>query len=87
MESKTVEIVGEGDAQAEGTTQEPTAPSPRRQEEQLMEVNPPASPVSATEDNLLTGATTTATGVETELASLQVTSSPEGKGDHHEASR
>ena len=49
-----------------------------------MEVHPLASPVSPTEDDLLTGAAAaavTATGVETELASLQVTSSPEGEGD------
>ena len=87
VESETMEILGEGDAKTEDTTQESTAPSPRREEEQPMEVNTPASPVTRTEDDLLTGATTaTATGVETELASLQVTSLPEGEDDHQEAS-
>ena len=52
-----------------------------------MEVHPPASPVTHTEDDLLTGAAAAATtGVEMELASLQVTSLPEGKDDHQEAS-
>ena len=49
-----------------------------------METNPPASPVSPNEDDLLTGAT--ATGVEAELASLWVTSSREGQGGDKEAS-
>ena len=49
-----------------------------------MDTNPPASPVSSNEDDLLTGAT--AAGMEAELASLQVTSSPEGHGDDKEAS-
>ena len=82
MESETVEILGEGDTQTEGATQESTAPSPGREEEQPM-----ASPVTRTEDDLLTGAAAAAaTEVETELASLQVTSSPEGEDDHQEAS-
>ena len=51
-----------------------------------METNPLVSPVSPNEDDLLTGATATTAGVETELASLWVTSSPEGEGGHHEAS-
>ena len=51
-----------------------------------METNPLTSPVSPTEDDLLTGATAAATGVEMELASLRVTSSLEGEGGHHEAS-
>ena len=51
-----------------------------------MDTNPPVSPMSPNEDDLLTGATTAVTGVETELASLRVTSSPEGGEDHHEAS-
>ena len=50
-----------------------------------METNPPASPVSPNEDDLLTCATAAA-GVEMELASLQVTSSPEGEEGHQEAS-
>ena len=49
-----------------------------------METNPLASPVSPNEDDLLTGATTA--GMEVELASLQVTSLPEGQGDNKEAS-
>ena len=52
-----------------------------------MDTNPPASPVTPNEDDLLTGATTaTAIGVEEDLASLWVTSSPEGQGDNDEAS-
>ena len=50
-----------------------------------METNPLDSPVSPNEDDLLTGAIATA-GVEAGLASLQVTSSPEGEGGHQEAS-
>ena len=49
-----------------------------------MDTNPPASPVSPNEDDLLTGAA--ATGVEAELASLQVTSLLEGQGGNKEAS-
>ena len=49
-----------------------------------METNPPASPMSPNKDDLLTGAATA--GVEAELASLRVTSSPEGQGDDKEAS-
>ena len=41
VEEVTVE---EGDAQARGTTQESTAPSPRREEEQPMEVHPLPAP-------------------------------------------
>ena len=52
-----------------------------------MDTNPPASPVTLNKDDLLTGAaTTTAVGVEEDLASLQVTSLPEGQGDNDEAS-
>ena len=51
-----------------------------------METNPPASPVSPTEDDLLSGATAATTGVEMDLASLRVTSLPEGGEGHHEAS-
>ena len=51
-----------------------------------METTPPASPMSPNEDELLTGATAAAAGVEMESASLQVTSSPEDEGDHPEAS-
>ena len=81
-----VEIVGGGNTQSEGTSHESTANPPEGEEEQPMETTPPASPMSPNEDDLLTGATTAAAGVETELASLCVTSSPEGKGGHHEAS-
>ena len=70
VESETVEIVERGDAQSEGATWESTANPPEAEEEQPMETNPPASPVSPTEDDLLTGASTAAAGVETELASL-----------------
>ena len=48
-----------------------------------METNPPDSPVSPNEDVLLTG--TAIAGVETELASLRVTSLPEGKEGLQEA--
>ena len=50
-----------------------------------METNPPASPVTPNEDDLLMGATAAATEVETGLASLQVTSLPEGAGGQDEA--
>ena len=90
VEEVTEVTVEEGGAQVGGVTQESTAPSPRREEEQPMEVHLPASPVSRREDDLLTGVAATiaatATGVESELASLQVTSSPEGDRDHQEAS-
>ena len=85
MESKTVEIVGGGDAQSEGASRESTANPPEGDEEQPMETTPPASRMSPNEDDLLTGATATTAGVEMELASLRVTSLPEGR-DHHEAS-
>ena len=84
VESETVEIVEGGDAQSEGTTRGPTAGLPEGEQEQPMETNPPASPVSPNEDDLLTGAA--ATGVEMELASLWVTSSLEGEEGHQEAS-
>ena len=70
MEGETVEMVEGGDTQSEGTTHESTANPPEGEEEQPMETNPPASPVSPTEDDLLTGATTATAGVEMELASL-----------------
>ena len=50
-----------------------------------METEPPSSPMSQIEDDLLSG--TAAAGVEAELASLQVTSSLEGQGDNGEALR
>ena len=84
VESEMVEDVEGGDAQSEGTTQESTAGPPEGEQEQSMETNPPDSPVSPNEDDLLTGATTT--GVEMELASLWVTSLPEGEEGHQEAS-
>ena len=49
-----------------------------------METNPLASPVSPNKDDLLTGDATAV--MEAELASLQVTSSPEGQGGNKEAS-
>ena len=84
MESKTVETVEEGGALSDSTTQEPTTHPPEGEQEQPMETNPPASPVSPNEDELLTGAT--AAGVEAELPSLQVTSSPEGQKGNKGAS-
>ena len=75
-----------GDAQSEGTSREPTADPTEREEDQPMETTPPTSPVSPNEDDLLTGATATTSGVEVELASLRVASSPEDRGDHPEAS-
>ena len=87
LERETVEIVGGGNAQPEGATRESTASRPEGEEEQLMETNPPASPMSPTEEDLLSGATAAATGVETDLASFHVTSSPEGGDGHQEASR
>ena len=62
------------------------ADHPEGEQDQPMDTNPPGSPVTPNEDDLLTGATGAAAGVETELASLRVTSSPEGEGDPHEAS-
>ena len=86
LESETVEIVEGGTAQPEGASHEFTVHPPEGEEEQPMETNPPASPVTPNEDDLLTGATATATGVETELASLRVTSSAEGELGQDEAS-
>ena len=84
VESETVKIVEGGDTQSEGTTQESTTGPPEGEQEQPMETNPLDSPVSPNEDDLLTG--TAAAGVEMELASLRVTSSPEGEEGHQEAS-
>ena len=84
VESEMVEIAEGGDAQSEGTIREPTAGPPEGEQEQPMETNPPDSPVSPNEHDLLSG--TTAAGVEMELASLRVTSSPEGEEGHQEAS-
>ena len=86
MESEMVEIVGEGDAQPERASCGSTVTPPEGEEEQPMETAPPVSPVSPNEDDLLTGGATAAAGVETELASLRVTSSPEGGEDEQEAS-
>ena len=86
VESETIEIVGEGDARSKGASHGSAVTPPEGEEEQAMETNPPASPVSPNEDELLTGDTATATGVETELASLRVASSPEDGEDHQEAS-
>ena len=87
LESETIEILEGGDAQPEGTTCESMADLPEGEVGQPMETEPPVSPVSPTEDDLLSGAAATTTaGVETELASLQVTSSPEGEGGQKEAS-
>ena len=72
------------DGVTRSTTQEPAAGPPEREPEQAMETGPPASPVSPNEDDLLSGSATT--GVEAELASLRVTSSPKGPGDNEEAS-
>ena len=85
VESKTVEDVKGGNASSEGTTRESTVSPPEGEQEQPMETNPPDSPMSPNEDDLLTGAAT-ATGVEMELASLRVTSLPEGKEGNQEAS-
>ena len=84
MESETVKIAEGGSALSESTTQEPTTSPPEGEQDQPMDTNSPSSPVSPNEDDLLTR--TTAAGVEAELASLQVTSSPGGKGDNTEAS-
>ena len=84
VESKMVENVGEGVAPSRSATQEPTAGPPEGEPEQAMDTKPPASPVSPNEDGLLSG--TAAAGVEVGLASLRVTSSPEGQGDNEEAS-
>ena len=83
MESETVEDVGEGVAHSRSATQEPTAGPSEREPEQAMDTRSPASPVSANEDDLLSQ--TTAAGVEVGLASLQVTSLPEGQGGNEEA--
>ena len=63
LESEMVKIVEGGDAQPEGATQGSPVHPPEGEEEQLMETNPPASPVTPNEDDLLTGATTAATEV------------------------
>ena len=51
---------------------------------QNMETEPPVSPMSPNEDDLLSGAA--AVTVEAGMASLRVASSPEGQGDNVEAS-
>ena len=83
MERETVEIVEEGGALSESATQEPATGPPEGEQDQPMETNP-ASPMSPNEDDLLTGAATA--GIEAELASLWVTSLPEGQGGNKEAS-
>ena len=80
VESQMVENVGEGDAPSRSATQEPTAGLLEGESEQAMETEPPTSPMSPNEDDLLSGAATA--GVEVELASLWVTSSPEWQGDN-----
>ena len=62
VESEMVEIVEGGDAQSEGTTHGSIANPPEGEEEQPMETTPPASPVSPTEDDLLSGATAATAG-------------------------
>ena len=77
VESEMVENVEGGDATSGSATQEPAVSPPEGEQEQSMETNPLASPVSPHEDDLLTGATTA--GMEMEMASLRVASLPEGK--------
>ena len=84
VESVMVENVGEGVASPRSTTQELVAGPPEGQSVQAMEMEPPVSPVDPNEDDLLSGATTAS--MEAGLASLWVTSSPEGQGDNEEAS-
>ena len=57
---------------------------PEGEPDQAMDTRPPVSPVSPNEDDLLSG--TAAVGVEAGLASLRVTSSPEGQGGNGDAS-
>ena len=83
-EEETVEEVAGGDDPSEGATPAPTTSPPEVEQEQPMETNPLASPVSPHEDNLLSGGT--ADNVEEGLASLRVTSSPEGQEDEGQAS-
>ena len=84
VESEMVETAEQGDALSDSASQESAVCLPEGEREQPMETNPPASPVSPNEDDLLTGAA--AAGVEVGLASLWVTSSPEGQGGNEEAS-
>ena len=84
METETVEDVGEGVTPSRSATQEPAAGPPEGESEQAMETEPPASPMSPNEDDLLSGSAVA--GVEAGLASLWVTSLPKGPGNNGEAS-
>ena len=84
IKSVTVENVGEGVAPSWSTTQESVTGPPEGELVQAMETEPPVSPMSPNEDDLLSGAATAS--VEVGMASLQVTSLLEGQGDNEEAS-
>ena len=84
VESEMVKNMEAGVAPSWSTTQESMAGPPEGEPDQAMETEPRVSPMSANEDDLLSGAT--AAGVEVGLASLWVTSLPEGQGANEEAS-
>ena len=87
VEKEMVEDMTEGDAPSVSTMQESAATPPGQEAAQAMDTDPPPnSPVSPNEDDILSGATVA--GVEAEMATLTVASTPERQeGDHEDASR
>ena len=83
-EAETATALITGDTPSVSTTPESLVPPPGKEQTHPMDVDepddcqPPASPVSHREDNLLTGGDVV--GVEGEMANLKV-SSPRGHGD------
>ena len=75
VESVMVENVGESVAPSESTTQRSVVTPPEGESAQEMATDPPTSPVSPNEDDLLSGAT--AVSVEAGMATLWVDSTPE----------
>ena len=84
VKSVTVENVGESVAPSVSATQGSVATPPEGELAQDMETDPPTSPVSPNEDDLLSGAA--AASVEARMATLWVDSTPERQGDNEDAS-
>ena len=87
VEDEMIETVTDDGAPSGSATQESAATSPGEESAQAMDMElPPTSPVSPNKDDILSGATEV--GVEAEMATLRVASTPEGQeGDDEDASR